>query len=304
MKVLNPGSFDQDLACLAMPIASHQHLGTMAFSKAPAAAAAAGTCTDPIILSSDDEDAVEVVAEKSKGEQPRSSKKRRIEKEENPASTSASPSGSASSGIKSNTFTFGGKREFCLIVIVEPDEECRAFLKRCEQTCDPAIHQHCFQRDGTYHFTLETYKGDKGSLTYQEAMAISFRKPAKNLFDKSKADLPTFNLTGYKGYSGAVALGTDTSISGIVNGFSGLRKSLDASKVQGNLHMSLYRTRVNKEAGETWDDPVVRNRKTEFKRIMNTLKDGFGKAKAVRIVLKEMKAEYDGRDGKFFRVWE
>ena len=274
----------------------------MAFSKAPAAAAAAGTYTDPIILSSDDEDAVEVVAEKSKEEQPRSSKKRRIEEEANPAPTSTSAS--ASSSIKSNTFTFGGKREFCLIIIVEPDEECRAFLKRCEQTCDPAIHQHCFQRDGTYHFTLETYKGDKGSLTYQEAMAISFRKPAKNLFDKSKDDLPIFNLTGYKGYSGVVALGTDTSISGIVNGFSGLRKSLDASKVQGGLHMSLYRTRMDKEAGETWNCPVVMNRKNEFKRVMNMLTDGFGKAKAVRIVLKEMRAEYDGRDGKFFRVWE
>lgn len=272
----------------------------MAFSKAPAAAAAAGTCTDPIILSSDDEDSVEVMAEKSKGEQPRSSKKRRIEEEANPASTSAS----ASSGIKSNTFTFCGKREFCLIVIVEPDEECRNFLKRCEQTCDPAIHQHCFQRDGTHHFTLETYKGDKGSPTYQEAMAISFHKQAKNLFDKSKADLPTFNLTGYKGYSGVVALGTDTSISGIVNGFSGLRKSLNASKVQGGLHMSLYRTRMDKEAGETWNCPVIMNRKNEFKRVMNTLQDGFGKANAVRIVLKEMRAEYDGQDGKFFRVWE
>ena len=277
----------------------------MAFNKAPAAAAAAGTYADPIVLSSDDEDAVEAVAEKSnKEEQPRSSsKKRRIETEENPAPTSASGSGSASSGIKSNTFTFGGKREFCLIVIVEPDEECRAFLKRCEQTCDPAIHKHCFQRDGTHHFTLETYKGDKG-FTYQEATAISFRKPAKSLFDKSKADLPNFNLTGYKGYNGVVALGTDTSISGIVNGFSGLRNSLDASKVQSKLHMSLYRTRLDKSAGETWNGPVAMNRKNEFKRVMNTLKDGFGKAKAIRIVLKEMQAEYDGRDGKFFRVWE
>ena len=36
----------------------------------------------------------------------------------------------------------------------------------------------------------------------------------------------------------------------------------------------------------------------------NAVTGGFGKAKAIRIVLKEIHAEYDGLDGKFFRVWE
>ena len=163
----------------------------MAPSEAPsaAAAAAAGTSTDPIILSSDDEDII-VNAEKSKKEQPRSSKKRRIAEKEEPAPASTGPR------IKSNPFSFGGKKEFCLVVIADPDEECRRFLKRCEQTCDHSVHRHSFQRDGTFHFTLgDTFTKSSG-LTYQEAMAISFRKPTKNLFDKTQKELPTFNLTG------------------------------------------------------------------------------------------------------------
>lgn len=263
-----------------------------------AAAAAAGTSTDPIILSSDDEDII-VNAEKSKEEQPRSSKKRRIEKDEPaPASTGTS--------IKSNTFSFGGKKEFCLVVIVDPDEECRCFLKRCEQTCDPSVHRHCFQRDGTFHFTLgDTFTKSNG-LTYQEAMAISFRKPTKNIFDKMQQELPTFNLIGYAQKSDSyVALGTDTSIaSGIVSGFSGLSRRLDPIKVQSKLHMSLYRVRLDKASGEKWMDPAPIHRRNEFKRVANAVKGGFGKAKAIRIVLKEMHAEYDGLDGKFFRVWE
>ena len=274
----------------------------MAPSEAPsaAAAAAAGTSTDPIILSSDDEDII-VNAEKSKKEQPRSSKKRRIAEKEEPAPASTGTS------IKSNTFSFGGKKEFCLVVIVDPDEECRRFLKRCEQTCDHSVHRHSFQRDGTFHFTLgDTFTKSSG-LTYQEAMAISFRKPTKNLFDKTQKELPTFNLTGYAQKSDSyVALGTDTSISGIVSGFSGLPKGrrLDPTKVQDKLHMSLYRVRLDKASGEKWMDPAPIHRRNEFKRVTNAVAGGFGKAKAIRIVLKEMHAEYDGLDGKFFRVWE
>lgn len=275
---------------------------TMAPSEASAAAAAAaaGTSTDPIILSSDDEDTI-VNMGKSKEEQPRSSKKRRIDKEEEPAPASTGTS------IKSNTFSFGGKKDFCLVVIVDPDEECRRFLKRCEQTCDPTVHRHCFQRDGTFHFTLgDTFTKSSG-LTYQEAMAISFRKPTKNLFDKTQQELPTFNLTGYAQKSDSyVALGTDTSISDIVGGLSGLPKGrhLDPTKVQGKLHMSLYRVRLDKVAGEKWMDAAPTHRRNEFKRVTNAVTGGFGKAKALRIVLKEMHAAYDGLDGKFFRVWE
>ena len=136
-------------------------------------------------------------------------------------------------------------------------------------------------------------------------MAISFRKPTKNLFDKSQQGLPTFNLTGNAQKSDSyVALGTDTSISGIVGGFSGLSRRLDPTKVQDKLHMSLYRVRLNKASGEKWMDPAPIHRRNEFKRVANAVKGGFGKAKAIRIVLKEMHAEYDGLDGKFFRVWE
>merc|ERR1711976_932894 len=61
------------------------------------------------------------------------------------------------------------------------------------------------------------------------------------------------------------------------------------------LHLTLYRIRGrNKEKVE------------QFHRIQNAFQNAnenhFGVAKGTKIVLKEMGARYDGKDGRFFRI--
>lgn len=175
---------------------------------------------------------------------------------------------------------FTGTREFVLCLLVEPDQECREFLKDCKRNCDPEIHEECFQRDGTLHFTLF----NKKSLTYQEAMAIS---------SSYSTSLPVMNLTGFSSFPYCVALKTDTSIGDLVDSITP-RIKFDPKK----LHLSLHRIRGR----HNWtrkDDY-----KKEFDRVRRmTNKNKFGTARGVRVILKEMHADYNGQDeGKFFRV--
>jgi len=232
---------------------------------------------DPIILlSSDDED--EEIKEPI-------AKKRRTD----------TNTGTGSSNT--NTFHFRDTRAFCLILIVDPDDECRQYLQKCGQMCSSAVHDRCFQQEGTLHFTLATFDGRKGNpqeLSYNDAMRISF--------DVSKLPLPVFNLTGYKDWKNCVALTTDTPVNRVVNGLSGMFPPISTDKVQNKLHMSVYRMRLQKENGEYWNGPVFKERSAQFDRVRRQINGGFGTAKGVRIVLKEMGADYHGLDGKFFRV--
>lgn len=177
----------------------------------------------------------------------------------------------------------GSTRKFCLIMIVDPDEDCRSFLQECENNCSPEVHAGCFQREGTLHFTLFNQ-----ALTYRQAMAYTV--------NHSSAVLPKMNLTGFHNWPSCVALVTDTSIQSVLDMIS------PRVKPPGKLHISLYRAREPRGHGR--DPARAKIKKIQFDRVRHcTSNMNKGKAQGVRIVLKEMGADYFGQDeGKFFRV--
>jgi hypothetical protein len=172
---------------------------------------------------------------------------------------------------------FPGRRTFLLLLLVEPDDECNQFLAECKSLCSPDVHEHCFQREGTLHFSL-TQK--KLNLTYEEAMDISV--------DPMPTSLPVMRLTKFKSWPRCIALDTSTSLSSLV---SSITPSVPLHK---NAHMSLYRMRGNKGKNET---------EKQFNHVRDNVSRNFGTAKGVRVILKEMGADYEGQDeGRFFRV--
>ena len=171
------------------------------------------------------------------------------------------------------TVKYAGTRQFCLLVMVEPDDECAKFLQDCQAHCSKEVHDACFQREGTLHFTLF----DKKAMTYEQAMAISM----------NPSSLPVMNLTRFTNWKNCVALETDTSVQSLVESIS------PRINPPTNLHLSLYRMRGREDFAE---------KKTQFDSLRRNVTKRFGKARGVRVILKEQGSDYFGRDGKFFRV--
>lgn len=208
---------------------------------------AEGSLSDPFLL--DDSGNEEENGEKEGAPSNKRSKLSSIAEDDN---TNNNPN--------NTTPKYSGTRKFHLMLMVEPDEECQAFLKDCERKCSKEVHDFCFQHEGTLHFSLFGPK----NLTYQDAMAIHL-KP-------TLSSLPTMNLTGFTNWPKCVALKTSTSLDDLV---SCITPSIPSPN---NLHLSLYRMRGRQNSSET---------KRQFDRVReNDRKKAFGKAKGVRIILK------------------
>ncbi len=212
---------------------------------------------------------------------------------------------------QSSTYRFDGKRRFVLMIMVEADEKCREFIKFCSVNCSRPVIEACQQKNSTLHFTLFANK----LLDCDEASNISFcgqRGPDQALLVRppvvkeestivesqkvqSSKSLPDFNLVGLLGWQKTIALATDTKVDEVVD----LIKAPFQWKVQKHLHLTLYR--MNGFSDE---------KQRQFKRIHGCVRKmirkkgdfNYGSAKGVKIILKELGAEYDGSDGRFYRI--
>ena len=109
------------------------------------------------------------------------------------------------------------------------------FLAACKAEAPKEFHNHCFQQDGTRHFTLMGFTG----LTPEQAASISFTQ-------QPPISLPLdIELTGFKTWETALALGcNDDAKERITQIMRGVDQSmLPRSHLfkSDNLHLSLYR---------------------------------------------------------------
>ena len=188
-----------------------------------------------------------------------------------PPPSAAAPTTSAAPPPQSHGAA-GPRRSYVVLLMVEgANAEHLAYLERCEAACDDAIHGHCFQADGTRHFTIA-----KGSWTDAVAKTVRFA---------SKPPLPAnIPLTHQKSWASCLALGVDDATAATIGDVvarlalpAGARRTVDAAK----LHLSLYRGR---------------GRGPALKRQMPVLREaaggGFGSVVAARVVVKVVGADY------------
>ena len=204
---------------------------------------------------------------------------------------------SATSKNLLNPSFFTGKRNFCLVMIVNPDAQSRNIIDVCKQEAHP-IMKSCTQQEGTYHFTLFANQ----PLSYDEAMEMSYRHTCDDV--AKSIELPTMKLNGFLPWNHCVALDSDTDIDQVINCIES--QVIPPLKKPDHLHMTLYRMTVN------WNKKGAREHKQKLMKVFASLKsnvinrcDDFGSAKCSRLVLKEMGADYFGRDqslGSFFRI--
>ncbi len=191
---------------------------------------------------------------------------------------------------------FNGKRNFCLVMIVDPDAKCRNVIEFCKKHAHPMM-KSCFQPDGSLHFTLFANQ----PLTYDQAIDISYTG-----FDEGDKpqELPLMELNGFLPWNHCVALGSDTCIDSLIENIQS--ELIPEIKWPSHPHMTLYRMIINwEEVGAHIKKKKMMEKFNDLQRKVTNQHEEFGCARGDRLVLKEMGADYFGRDqskGKFFRV--
>jgi hypothetical protein len=164
-------------------------------------------------------------------------------------------------------------------------DEFAAFLQSCAKTCDPVIHDHCFQREGSRHFTLLTIK----DLTPSEADGVHFAKQTSKL--PVTVDFASFSHYGktvaLKPISESVEALRDVTFNNSLQGISpsvALRINTELRKNVTDLHLSLYRVRnYNPESRAI----------AEFANIRLHLRDArFGRVVATRVMIEKVEVAY------------
>ena len=197
-----------------------------------------------------------------------------------------------------NEYSYLEKKKFCLILMINPDEALESFVSECKENCSEKVHRQCALLPELYHFTLFANKW----LSYEEAMSISYGNQSFNKHTNNHENneteetidepkLPVLNMNGLLDWTHCIALHTDTKLDEWITNIH----SSFSWKLNDVLHLTLYRIRGrNKEKIE------------QFERIQTAFQDSkrnqIGVAKGTKIVLKEMGARYDGKDGRFFRI--
>jgi hypothetical protein len=163
--------------------------------------------------------------------------------------------------------------------MVSPDESLQQVMSICKRNCSIKMNM-CLQKEGTYHFTL--YAGQE--MTYEQATELSYE------IKGGPSSLPNFHITGLMPWSSGVYLRTDTDIDDII-------KAIHVPFISKprQLHMSVYRSKGYKPFSE------YKKKIHQVKEALSSI-ENFGYAKGTSIVLKEIGAEYDGSDGRFYRV--
>lgn len=174
---------------------------------------------------------------------------------------------------------FAGTRNFCLMIMVSLDESLHEVVSLCKRSCSERMNR-CLQKDGTYHFTL--FGGQK--LTFEQANELSYE------LNDNSISLPNFHVTGLMPWGSGVYLSTDTKIDHILDAIH----APFAWKTP-QLHLSLYRVRGYEPFSE------YKKEINQVKEALSSIKK-FGYAKGTSVVLKEIGAEYDGSDGRFYRI--
>ena len=139
------------------------------------------------------------------------------------------------------------KRDYCVILTLrEPatggaDTGYAAFLRQCRTSCSEAVQAHCYQRDGTQHFTLFKLSG-KAKMTHAEAAAVTYDGPSAER---------RLRLGGFSGWGKSfVGVHAHSSSYGDVAAVAAGVRGLALPPVKGSgvkalvgseLHVSLYR---------------------------------------------------------------
>lgn len=173
-------------------------------------------------------------------------------------------------------------KNFCVIIMVNPDSQCKEFIESCYQVCAKDVHNHCLQDPETWHFTVCV-----DNLSFEEAESLQYLP----------GPLPNFHITGIIDWNHVVALKSDTDMSDVVNRLQGLKVKIDVNDLNQNLHMTIYKLRGR-------SGPPYQAKQIEFQRIKETAEkvDLFGTAKGTKVILKEIGGCYSGSDGRFYRI--
>lgn len=226
----------------------------------------------------------------------------RILKDSGWASLTMQQSGHTTSSDSSDRYhnneKYLDKKKFCLILMIKPDKALESFVAECKENCSEKVYRQCALVPDLYHITLFANKW----LSYEEAMSISYGNPSfsKHTTDNENNEtgemidvpkLPVLNMNGLLDWTHCIALHTNTKLDEWITNIH----SSFSWELNNVLHLTLYRIRGrNKEKVE------------QFQRIQNAFQDAnknhFGVANGTKIVLKEMGARYDGKDGRFFRI--
>ena len=200
---------------------------------------------------------------------------------------------------------FNGMRNFCLVMIVDPDVQCRKIINPCKKESIPLL-KPCIQTEGSLHFTLFHNQ----QLSYDQAMEISYNTVGETTHDHTNSEpccvLPTMELNGFLSWNHCIAIGSDTNIDQLINNIQST--AIPKIETPTHLHMTLYNMNID------WTKAGAGRHKKRLMQEFKTLKqkvvdqcddDSFGFARGHHLVLKEMGADYFGRDqneGRFFRI--
>ena len=123
---------------------------------------------------------------------------------------------------------------YVIVLMVRAGADLARACEIWEATCGAAVHEGCFQRDGTMHFTLS----DVQWLTEREAAQAFFRHPPPLPID--------IRLAGLNSWSSCLAAKADIRsarrISSLLADLAGLPRKVTATPPD-SLHLSVYRRR-------------------------------------------------------------
>ena len=166
----------------------------------------------------------------------------------------------------------GNPKPFVILLMVADDKDAARFLEGCRRRCDnEKVHGHCFQREGTRHFTI--VKG------IRDAQAERLASEGLALVPPLPANL---ELGPFHKWASCAALSlspaSQAALAPLLRSFRSVQGTVEGP---GNLHMSVYRQRGMKEA------------KNAFMRATGNHDASYGCVRPTRIILKREGSDYD-----------